>query len=144
MTSYLRGALAASCIIALCWGCASSPGSTAPAAPEDTAAAAAQRYIDALRANSAEQLAATLSDSFSHPEYGGKEAFVSMMRQFTAIRYFEGMTADTTAMLVQEEGASATAGPAALSGSFGAMTLSFTLAREPQAWRITGVDFAGQ
>jgi len=144
MPNFWRGALAACCVLMLVGGCASSPDATpAPVAQED-AASAAQRYVDALRTSNADQLAATLSSSFSHPEYGDKAAFTAMMRQFTGIRYFEGMTADTANLHVQTEGATATAGPVALNGSFGAMTLSFTLAKEEQAWRITGVDFAGQ
>lgn len=144
MLKFWRGALAACCMLLLAGGCASSPDSTTAPVAQDDPASVAQRYIDALRASNAEQLAATLSSAFSHPEYGDKAEFAAMMQQFTGIRYFEGMTADTANLPVQSDGAAATAGPVALHGSFGAMTLSFRLAKEEQAWRITAVDFAGQ
>ncbi|MBI1319610.1 MAG: hypothetical protein GC168_11785 [Candidatus Hydrogenedens sp.] len=141
MSAIRRGAWAAVLMLLVAGGCASSPQSEAGQTPDEAIASTVTQFIGGMAASNGDQIASTLAASFHDDEYGGRDAFAETMRQFTNIRYFDGLSADTSGMTITLTGDSATAAPAALSGPFGALVASFSLAREEQAWRIAGVTF---
>ena len=137
-TKWLSWSLALIALVALT-GCASTGGgSSAPPPPtdEEVIGGLVSSAMEALKAKDIATMVANYSDDFSS-DNGGKEDTIAFLEGASDQGFLDGIMVDQSAMTVTVDGDSATAGPIALEGAFGALTLSFDLAKRDGQWWVT-------
>jgi len=120
-------------------GCASTGGgSSAPPPPSDeelvgTMVASA---MEALKAKDIAGMVSNYSDDFSS-DNGGKDDTIAFLEGAADQGFLDEIMVDDSEMTVTVDGDSATAGPIALEGAFGALTLTFDLEKRDGRWWVT-------
>ncbi len=123
--------------ILLLVGCASGGGGAA-AGPSDeeliqTLVATA---MNALATKDIDALVALYADDFSS-DNGDKADTEAFLRGAAEQGFLDGLEIDQSGMAITVDGTTASAGPIALEGAFGAITLSFELAKRDGSWIVT-------
>ena len=138
-TKWMQCALALMVVLLLA-SCAST-GGAAPAAPpppsdEEVITELVNAAMEALKAKDIDTMVANYADDFSSVN-GGKEDTIAFLQGASEQGFLDGLMIDQSAMTVAVDGDSATAGPIALEGAFGALSLSFDLAKRDGKWWVT-------
>ena len=68
---------------------------------------------------------------------GGKKEMVEFLKGAKEQGFLDGIKIDTSKMVIAVDGAKATAKPMNLEGSFGALTVEFTLEKRDGKWLVT-------
>ncbi len=123
--------------ILLLVGCASGGGGAA-AGPSDEELI--QTLVDtamtALAAKDIDTLVALYSDDFSS-DSGDKADTEAFLQGAAEQGFLDGLEIDQSGMAITVDGMTASAGPIALEGAFGAITLSFELEKRDGSWIVT-------
>lgn len=124
--------------ILLIAGCASTRGPAAPPPPsdEEVVAGIVNSAMEALMAKDVAALVALYSDDFSSDQ-GDKEDMTAFLQGASEQGFLDGMEIDQTNATIEVDGDTATAKGIALSGAFGAITLSFDFEKRDGKWWVT-------
>ena len=120
-------------------GCASTGGGySAPPPPsdEEVVTGLVASAMEALKAKDIATMVADYADDFSS-DNGGKDDTIAFLQGASDQGFLDGIMVDDSSMTVAIDGDSATAGPIALEGAFGALTLSFDLEKRDGKWWVT-------
>jgi len=128
--------------LALLVGCASG-GAAVPAGPRDEEVLTSMMTdaMAALQAKDIEAMVASYADDFSS-DNGDKAATIAFLQGAADQGFLDGIEIDTTGMSIDVEGDTAKAGPIGLEGAFGAISLSFDLAKRDGKWWVIGQSTA--
>ena len=131
----------AAAAILLLAGCASTGGgggSSAPPPPsdEEVIQGMVAAAMDALAAKDIDALVAAYSDDFSS-DNGDKADTIAFLEGAADQGFLDGLEIDQSGVVISIDGETATAGPVALEGAFGAINLSFELEKRDGKWWVT-------
>ncbi len=122
-------------VLALFVGCASSGGGSKGPSDEELINNLVVEAMAALKAKDIDGMVASYSDDFNS-DNGDKAATIAFLQGAADQGFLDGVEVDTAAMEIAVEGDSAKAGPVALEGAFGALSLSFDLAKRDGRWWV--------
>ncbi|HVS13917.1 MAG TPA: hypothetical protein VMV46_08335 [Thermoanaerobaculia bacterium] len=119
-------------------GCASG-GAAAPAGPppEEVIAQMVTKAMELLAAGDVDNLMAMYSDDFTSDQGMDKAGMTGFLTGARDQGFLEGFTANTDAMVVTVDGATASVTGVAVEGAFGVLNLGFGLENRDGAWVIT-------
>ena len=134
----MRWMFAAAAILLLA-GCATSGGggSSAPPPPsnEEVIEGMVAAAMEALAAKDIDGLVAAYADDFSS-DNGDKADTVAFLQGAADQGFLDGLEIDSSGLEIIVDGDTATAGPVALEGAFGAASLSFDLEKRDGKWWV--------
>lgn len=122
------------------YGCATGPGGLS--AEEQIRNVLEQMKAGVLGKN-IEQVAPAVSEEFYYPALGDKASALDMVQQGMDMGIVDEGEIDFSAMEIETEGDTATAGPVEARSPMGAATVSFTLKKADGRWTITGGEATG-
>ena len=130
----------AAAAILLLAGCASTGGGGGPSAPpppsdEEVIEGMVAAAMEALAAKDIDGLVAAYSDDFSS-DNGDKADTEAFLQGASDQGFLDGLEIDQSGVEINVDGDTATAGPVALEGAFGAMDLSFDLVKRDGKWWV--------
>jgi hypothetical protein len=101
---------------------------------------AIQKIVDdamtALQAQDIDAMVMAYSDDFESDQGGGKDETREFLQGAKEQGFLDGIEVDTSNLVIEVNGDTATAKPIDLEGAFGALTLEFELAKRDGAWMV--------
>ena len=134
----MRWIFAAAAILLLA-GCASTGGGSSappPRSDEELIQNLVQAAMDALAAKDIDALVSAYSEDFSS-DNGDKADTIAFLEGAADQGFLDGLEIDQSGVVISVDGETATAGPVALEGAFGAINLSFELEKRDGKWWVT-------
>ena len=125
--------------LAVASGCATSGGTTAKAASADPKVEVTKvlgEWGSALATKNLDSIMTFYSDSFKDGEGRDKMALKDFIKGAIDQGYLDGAKVDVAAAQVSVNGAEAVVAPVSLSGNMGEISLSLSLKKEANGWRI--------
>ena len=123
--------------ILLLVGCASGGGGAAAGpSDEELIQALVDTAMTALAAKDIDGLVALYADDFSS-DNGDKADTEAFLQGAAEQGFLDGLEIDQSGLAITVDGMTASAGPIALEGAFGAITLSFELEKRDGSWIVT-------
>jgi len=128
-------------------GCATGGGG-APAAkgpsPEEGIKASLEGWKTGMESKDIAKLGASMSDKFSHSEWGNKQQMLDFLKSQFDQGTLDGAKIDASKAKLTVTGATATVYPVEMVASFGTATIEFKMEKEADGvWRATGINVEG-
>ena len=135
MLKKITGSLLAVALL-LSFGCASGGGGAKGPSDEELIQQLVTTTLEALQGKDVDTTMAAYSDSFTSDQ-GDKAAMQAFFQQAAEAGFLDGMTASTESMSITVDGDTAEVAGISVEGAFGALDLTFGLAKEDGRWMIT-------
>ncbi len=114
-------------------GCAGGGGMS----DEEMVKGVVDQAMAALMAQDIDGMTANYAEDFKSDQGGGKAETVEFLKGAKEQGFLDGLKIDVSKLVIAVEGEKATAKPIGLEGTFGTLTLEFTMEKREGMWLVT-------